>query len=130
MKPLAACLLVGLLLAGCAGEQSSLLDQELLNYRYEQEKFRREDLEALYREEAELSDRISERILALREEIAAKEEELERLQAKLSELEDAIRQAREQAAATASPAKPPPAKDAPAKPKPEPDKPVSKPPAK
>ena len=137
MKRPAACFLFALLLSGCAGEQTSLLDQELLTYRYEQEKYRREDLEALYREEAALSDEISERILALREEIAAKEEELEKLEAELMDLEEAIRAARAKATAATPPDKPKPAGEKPqdgkpesGKPGPDPVKTVPKPPAK
>lgn len=68
------------LFTGCARNHMADLEREYGHFRYEQEKYRREDLERLYQEERRRSDALTEKILRLREEIERKEKELEELE--------------------------------------------------
>ena len=75
-------LLVVLLLVGACSNSKGMtaLDKEYDLFRYEQEKYRREELEKLYEQERQRSDELTEKILALRKEIEEKERELEELE--------------------------------------------------
>lgn len=109
MKKLVLLPVILLLLAGCAGERTTILDQELASYRYEQERYRRKDLEALYREELARSEDLTHAILLLEKEIAERERELEQLRARLAALEKDVADAQkavDTAEAAAGPAKP------------------------
>ncbi len=79
-------LLLALSLVACADSDLTALDEDLRIYRYEQEKYRGEDLDRLYREEAARSEALVAEIAALRERIAAKERELEALRRRAVEL--------------------------------------------
>jgi septal ring factor EnvC (AmiA/AmiB activator) len=79
-------LLIALSLSACADSELTALDEDLRIYRYEQEKYRGEDLERLYREEAARSESLAAEITALREQISAQERELEALRRRSAEL--------------------------------------------
>ena len=73
-------LTVVILFAGCASNYRADLEREFGHFRYEQEKYRREELEKLYEEERRRSDALTEKIIRLREEIQRKEKELSELE--------------------------------------------------
>jgi hypothetical protein len=67
--------------AACANPRGmEALDKEYDLFAYEQEKYRREELQKLYEEERKRSDELTEKILALRKEIEEKERELEEIE--------------------------------------------------
>jgi len=74
-------ILAVLLLAGACSNTKGMdaLDKEYDLFVFEQEKYRREELQKLYEQERKRSDALTEKILALRKEIEAKERELEEL---------------------------------------------------
>ena len=102
-------------LVGCSSSSGdTILDRELQMYQWEQEKYRREDLEELYRQEQARSDELTEEILALREEVARRLDELSDLEDRLEKLNAEIAAARKKVKEAEAKAKPP-AKEPPAK---------------
>jgi septal ring factor EnvC (AmiA/AmiB activator) len=87
-------LLASVSATACVDRGPNLLDQELSLYRFEQEGYRRKDLEERYAEERQRCDELTERILVLRTEVDAKEAELSGLEARLRELTARIEEAR------------------------------------
>jgi hypothetical protein len=72
---------------GCASSEAELLNREYELFRFEQQKYRREELEKLYREEKARSDALRKEILELRAEI----DRLERVRSELTGQRDAMK---------------------------------------
>ena len=84
------------LASACAAERVSILDEELALYRSEHERYRRDELEELYRSEQARSDELTTLILGLRRAIEDKTRELGELRARHALIEAQL--VREQAA--------------------------------
>ena len=81
MRTLLLLLVAALAFPGCrSGDDLRALDDEYDLFAYEQEKYRREELEKMYAEERARSDELTEKILALRKEIEEKERKLRELE--------------------------------------------------
>jgi Skp family chaperone for outer membrane proteins len=81
MKTLGLLFVLLFLVASCqSGADMKALDDEYSLFAYEQQKYRREELEKLYEQERARSDELTEKILELRREIEEKERELRELE--------------------------------------------------